>query len=95
MSVFVGDGQSLVLGSDASQMKAIPGQFDAAQAQVAMVEGSMNDFKEDSIIIGKELSKSLGTVRGDRLKILFIVWTFIIAMLVHLALIVAIAYIAR
>ena len=32
---------------------------------------------------------------GDRRKILFIVWTFIIAMLVHLALIVAIAYIAR
>ena len=35
-----------------------------------IVEGTMNDFKEDSIIIGKELSKSLGTFRGDRVKIL-------------------------
>ena len=35
-----------------------------------IVEGNMNDFKEDSIIIGKELSKSLGTFRGDRAKIL-------------------------
>jgi hypothetical protein len=35
------------------------------------------------------------TMLGDRRKILFIVWTFIIAMLVHLALIVYIAMIAH
>lgn len=35
------------------------------------------------------------TMLGDRRKILFIVWTFIIAMLVHLALIVYIAMIAQ
>ena len=33
-----------------------------------MVEGSMNDFNEDSIIIGKELSNSLGTFRGRSRK---------------------------
>ncbi|HYR87313.1 MAG TPA: lipoprotein-releasing ABC transporter permease subunit [Terriglobia bacterium] len=35
-----------------------------------MVEGSINDFKDDSIIIGKELAHTLGTFKGDRLKIL-------------------------
>jgi lipoprotein-releasing system permease protein len=30
-----------------------------------MVEGSLNDFGEDSIIIGRELSKSLGAIIGD------------------------------
>jgi hypothetical protein len=39
-------------------------------------------------------SSSYSTI-GDRRKILFIVWTFIIAMIVHLALIVYIALIAR
>src|SRR5256884_7368059 len=32
---------------------------------------------------------------GDRKKILFIAWTFVIAMILHLALIVMIAFIAR
>ncbi len=39
-------------------------------------------------------SSSYSTI-GDRRKILFIVWTFIIAMIVHLALIVYIALIAH
>src|SRR5262249_54318713 len=34
-----------------------------------MVEGSLNDFQDDSIIIGKELSKTLGSFLGDRLKV--------------------------
>ena len=34
-----------------------------------MVEGSLNDFKDDSIIIGKELSKTLGTFKGDHLRV--------------------------
>jgi lipoprotein-releasing system permease protein len=34
-----------------------------------MVEGSLNDFHDDSIIIGKELATSLGTFKGDRLRI--------------------------
>ena len=33
-----------------------------------IIEGSPNEFHEDSIIIGKELSKSLGSFLGDRLK---------------------------
>jgi len=35
-----------------------------------MVEGSINDFKDDSIIIGKELAHSIGTFKGDRVKVL-------------------------
>lgn len=34
-----------------------------------MVEGSIDDFKDDSIIIGRELAKALGTFKGDRVKI--------------------------
>jgi lipoprotein-releasing system permease protein len=35
-----------------------------------MVEGNIKDFKEDSIIIGKELANTLGTFKGDRVRIL-------------------------
>src|SRR2546427_713607 len=37
-----------------------------------MVDGSLKDFREDSVIIGKELSKTLGTFHGDRVKIVSI-----------------------
>src|SRR4051812_35093519 len=30
-----------------------------------MIEGSIKDFKEDSIVIGKELANTLGTFKGD------------------------------
>jgi lipoprotein-releasing system permease protein len=35
-----------------------------------MVEGSLNNFNDDSIIIGRELSKTLGTFVGDRLSVI-------------------------
>src|SRR5438132_2237621 len=35
-----------------------------------IVEGSIKDFDDDSIIIGKELAASLGTYKGDHLKVL-------------------------
>ena len=35
-----------------------------------LVEGSIQDFDDDSIIIGKELANSLGTFKGDRVKVL-------------------------
>jgi lipoprotein-releasing system permease protein len=35
-----------------------------------MVEGSLKDFHEDSILIGRELSKTLGTFKGDRLNVI-------------------------
>src|SRR5919198_5544319 len=34
-----------------------------------MVEGSLNEFTDDSIVIGKELASALGTFKGDRIKI--------------------------
>src|SRR5688572_11754689 len=34
-----------------------------------LVEGSIQDFDDDSIIIGKELANSLGTFKGDRIKV--------------------------
>ena len=35
-----------------------------------MIDGSLDDFKEGSIIIGQELSKTIGTFKGDHVKIL-------------------------
>src|SRR3989475_2311883 len=37
-----------------------------------MVDGSLKDFRDDSVILGKELSKTLGTFHGDRVKIVSI-----------------------
>src|SRR5207237_6130798 len=37
-----------------------------------MVDGSLKDFREDSVIIGKELARALGTFKGDRVKIVSI-----------------------
>jgi lipoprotein-releasing system permease protein len=37
-----------------------------------MVDGSLKDFGDDSVILGKELSKTLGTFHGDRVKIVSI-----------------------
>ena len=34
-----------------------------------MIEGSLKEFTENSIVIGKELASSLGTFKGDRVKI--------------------------
>ncbi len=35
-----------------------------------LVEGSIENFDDDSIIIGKELANSLGSFKGDRIKVL-------------------------
>jgi lipoprotein-releasing system permease protein len=35
-----------------------------------MVEGSLKDFSENSVIIGKELAKSLGTFKGDHVQVM-------------------------
>jgi lipoprotein-releasing system permease protein len=35
-----------------------------------MVEGSLKDLRDDSVIIGKELAKTLGTFKGDHLQII-------------------------
>jgi lipoprotein-releasing system permease protein len=37
-----------------------------------MVDGSLKDFREDSIILGKELSKQLGVSKGDKVKVVSI-----------------------
>jgi lipoprotein-releasing system permease protein len=37
-----------------------------------MVDGNLQDFHENAIIIGKELSNTLGTSKGDRVKIVSI-----------------------
>jgi lipoprotein-releasing system permease protein len=34
-----------------------------------MVEGSLNEFTDNSIIMGKELASALGTFKGDRVQI--------------------------
>ena len=39
---------------------------------VDMVDGSLKDFGDDSVILGKELAKTLGSFHGDRVKVVSI-----------------------
>ncbi len=53
-------------------MKGIVPKLEAARSDVlnTLVEGSVDDFKDNSILIGEELAQHLGSFVGDRLRIL-------------------------
>ena len=53
-------------------MKGIVPKLEAARSDVlnTLVEGSIDDFKDNSILIGEELAQHLGSFVGDRLRIL-------------------------
>ena len=53
-------------------MKGIIPELEAARSDVfeTLVEGTIDDFKDNSIFIGEELAKHLGSFVGDRLQIL-------------------------
>ena len=55
-------------------VKGIIPEFESPLSALStnMVDGSLQDFREDSVIIGKELSKTLGTFKGDRVKVVSI-----------------------
>src|SRR5215510_12222635 len=52
-------------------LKGIIPQLESRMSALSdnMVEGSLSDFHDESIIIGKELAKSLGSFKGDELEI--------------------------
>ncbi|HLH31878.1 MAG TPA: lipoprotein-releasing ABC transporter permease subunit [Terriglobia bacterium] len=59
-------------GNKGVTMKGVVPEMESRMSALSqnMVEGSLNDFHGDSIIIGKELAKSLGTFKGDHLQII-------------------------
>jgi lipoprotein-releasing system permease protein len=52
-------------------MKGIIPEMETRMSALAnnMVEGNLNDFHDDSVIIGKELAKKLGAFKGDHVQI--------------------------
>jgi lipoprotein-releasing system permease protein len=67
--------QKVLLSSDAQSagvfIKGIIPEMEARLSALSqnIMQGSLSDFDEDSIIIGMELSKTLGVTLGDRLKV--------------------------
>jgi lipoprotein-releasing system permease protein len=53
-------------------MKGIVPEMETRMSALAdnMVDGSLKDFHDDSVIIGKELAKKLGTFKGDKVQII-------------------------
>jgi lipoprotein-releasing system permease protein len=70
--------QKVLLSSEAQSsgvvLKGIIPEMESRLSALSqnMTDGSLNDFKDDSIIIGKELSKTLGTFKGDHLRVISI-----------------------
>ncbi len=56
VGLFVGGGQTLVLGSTASTMKAVPDTFDPSHLQLAMAEGSSNRLIPPQSLSGGSLA---------------------------------------
>ena len=56
VGLFVGGGQTLVLGSSASTMKAVPDAFDPSHLQLAMAEGSSNRLIPPQSLSGGSLA---------------------------------------
>jgi lipoprotein-releasing system permease protein len=59
-------------GNKGVMMKGILPDMESRMSALSenMVEGSLKDLHDDSVIIGKELAKSLGTFKGDHLQII-------------------------
>ena len=65
----------LITGSAGNKGVIMKGIIPEAESRLSalsdnLVEGSLKDFHDDSIIIGKELAKALGTFKGDHLQII-------------------------
>ena len=65
----------MLLSSDAQSsgvfIKGIIPEMEARLSALSqnIVQGSLSDFHEDSIVIGNELAKTLGVTLGDRVKV--------------------------
>jgi lipoprotein-releasing system permease protein len=59
-------------GNKGVMMKGVIPDMESRMSALSenMVEGSLKDLHDDSVIIGKELAKSLGTFKGDHLQII-------------------------
>ena len=65
----------LVAGAAANSGVMMKGVIPEREARLSglpenMTEGSLADLKDDTVIIGKELSKAIGVAKGDHLQIL-------------------------
>jgi len=59
-------------GNKGVTMKGILPEMESRMSALSenMVQGNLKDFPDDSIIIGKELAKSLGVAKGDHLQLI-------------------------
>jgi flagellar hook-associated protein 1 FlgK len=56
VGVFIGGGQSLVLGANANTVKAVPDTFDPAKVMLTMSEGAMNRLIPPDSLVGGSLA---------------------------------------
>ena len=56
IGVFIGGGQSLVLGANANTIKAVPDSFDPAKVMLTMTEGSVNRLIPPDSLAGGSLA---------------------------------------
>jgi len=65
VGVFIGAGQSLVLGSTVNMLQAVPDAYDPARVTLAMREGSMSRLVPQQSINGGSISGQLAFQNGD------------------------------
>ena len=65
VGVFIGGGQSLVLGSNASTLKAVPDAFDPAQVALALTESGTDRLLPPSSLAGGSLTGLLRFQNND------------------------------
>ena len=65
VGLFIGGGQSLVLGATASTLKAVPDLFDPARVQLAVSEGGGDGIVPDNALSGGSISGLLRFQNND------------------------------
>ena len=65
IGLFIGGGQSLVLGADAAILKAVPDAFDPRKVQLALVEGGANRALPGDALTGGSISGLLRFQNSD------------------------------
>jgi flagellar hook-associated protein 1 FlgK len=65
LNVFIGGGQRLVLGTQASQVVAIPDQYDPTRVQLGLKEGNTNIALPDGLITGGSMAAMVRFQNAD------------------------------
>lgn len=65
MGVFIGGGQRLVLGSQASSLQVTADPYDAQRARLSMIEGGRSRSLDESVLTGGSMTALLGFQNRD------------------------------